>query len=60
MNDEVRLGYTHAFTKKSRVQLSYGWESDYERLDGATYDFPLGKTDSLYGEPCPKDTRRAR
>lgn len=38
MNDEVRLGYTHAFTKKSRVQLSYGWESDYERLDGATYD----------------------
>ena len=44
MNDEVRLGYTHAFTKKSHIQLSYGLENDYERLDGMTYDLSRRET----------------
>lgn len=38
MNDEARIAYTHAFNKKNRIQLSYGLEREYEKLDGATYD----------------------
>ena len=38
MNDEAHIAYTHAFNKKNRLQLSYGLEREYEKLDGATYD----------------------
>ena len=38
MNDEARIAYTHAFNKRNRLQLSYGVEREYEKLDGATFD----------------------
>ncbi len=38
MNDEAHIAYTHAFNKKNRIQLSYGLEREYEKLDGATFD----------------------
>lgn len=45
MNDEARITYTHAFNKKNRLQLSYGLEREYEKLDGATYDLSSFEAD---------------
>ena len=58
MNDEAHIAYTHAFNKKNRLQLSYGLEREYEKLDGATYDLSpfeadqpaLGVLPEGYGE----------
>jgi len=58
MNDEAHIAYTHAFNKKNRLQLSYGLEREYEKLDGATYDLSpfeadqpaLGVLPEEYGE----------
>ncbi len=37
-NEVVRLSYTHKLGGKSRVQLSYALEDEYEKLDGAAFD----------------------